>query len=100
MPIHSFVVLVNELSKQYRLDRPEYEIIADAAGVDFYTVKVRIGHVERIGTGVTRRLAQELAAERIYRYLRTRLASILSFDEVRILRLIFPLQVRAILKVC
>lgn len=85
MPTQSFVVLVNELCAQYRLDPVEYELMADAAGVEFYTVKARVGYVERVATGPTKRMAQQSAAEKIYRYLRTKLSRTCSFDEVRFL---------------
>uniref|UniRef100_A0A2A4JXA0 DRBM domain-containing protein n=1 Tax=Heliothis virescens TaxID=7102 RepID=A0A2A4JXA0_HELVI len=75
LPERSYVRLNAELCKDYNLNQVEYEVAPDTGTRDHprFTVTARIGMVERVGMAPTKKQAYQLAAEQIYKHLRTKL---------------------------
>nr|XP_021192504.2 interferon-inducible double-stranded RNA-dependent protein kinase activator A homolog isoform X1 [Helicoverpa armigera] len=75
LPERSYVRLNTELCKDYNLNAVEYEVSPDTGTRDHprFTVTARIGLVERVGVASTKKQAYQLAAEQIYKHLRTKL---------------------------
>ncbi|CAK1544788.1 unnamed protein product [Leptosia nina] len=73
--IRSYVALLKELCEQYVMGAPQYELIGDA-GLPHqrqFTMSVRLGKHERVASASTKKTAKQLAAEQLYKYLRTNL---------------------------
>lgn len=91
----SYVALLKELCQQFRLAPVEYELVGDTGPphLRHFTVRARIGHHERLATSTTKKAARQLAAEKVYTYLRENLSRVTKdFDEVRLFTLIYNVQ--------
>lgn len=84
----SFVALLKELCEEFRLGQPEYELVGDTGPphLRHFTMRARLQHHERFATSTTKKAARQLAAEKLYTYLRENLARLTGdFDETEAL---------------
>ncbi|CAH0628550.1 unnamed protein product [Chrysodeixis includens] len=74
----SYVALLRELSEEYRLTSVTYELVGDTGPphLRHFTVRARIGQHERFATATTKKMARQMAAEKLYTYLRENLARV------------------------
>ncbi|XP_026747489.1 RISC-loading complex subunit tarbp2-like isoform X2 [Trichoplusia ni] len=74
----SYVALLRELCEEYRLTGVTYELVGDTGPphLRHFTVRARIGQHERFATATTKKMARQMAAEKLYTYLRENLARV------------------------
>ncbi|XP_075991138.1 protein Loquacious-like [Anticarsia gemmatalis] len=80
----SYVALMKELCQEYKLPDVEYELVGDTGPphLRHFTIKARMGQHERLATSTTKKNARQLAAEKLYTYLRENLQRVTrDFDE-------------------
>lgn len=80
----SYVALLKELCTEYRLASVEYELVGDTGPphLRHFTVRATLGSHERIATATTKKTARQVAAEKLYTYLRENLSRLTrDFDE-------------------
>ncbi|XP_064292004.1 uncharacterized protein LOC128669606 [Plodia interpunctella] len=80
----SFVALLKELCAEYRLPAVEYDLVSDTGPPHqrHFTMKARVGQHSREATSTTKKAARQIAAEKLYTYLRENLARMTKdFDE-------------------
>ncbi|XP_041973263.1 uncharacterized protein LOC121728974 isoform X2 [Aricia agestis] len=81
--VRSYVSLLRELCEQYRLGAVVYELTGDTgpAHQRRFVMSARLGEHERIAAAGTKKAARQLAAERLYHYLRENLVTTKDFCE-------------------
>ncbi|XP_061378825.1 RISC-loading complex subunit TARBP2-like isoform X2 [Danaus plexippus] len=72
----SYVALLKELSEQYHLGEPQYELVSDTGPAHHrhFSIRVSLGLHSRQCTSTTKKAARQLAAEQLYTYLRDNLS--------------------------
>ncbi|XP_013186806.2 RISC-loading complex subunit tarbp2 isoform X2 [Amyelois transitella] len=83
MGSRSYVALLKELCAEYRLPSVEYDLTSDTgpAHQRHFTMVARVGQHSRCATSTTKKAARQLAAEKLYSYLRENLSITKDFDE-------------------
>ncbi|CAB3221777.1 unnamed protein product [Arctia plantaginis] len=74
----SYVALLKELCEEYHLAGVQYELVGDTGPphLRHFTMRARLGQHERLATSTTKKAARQLAAEKLYTYLRENLARV------------------------
>ncbi|KAJ8737781.1 hypothetical protein PYW08_000376 [Mythimna loreyi] len=83
LPTLSFQSVVHDMCVNNRLSDLQYDYMPDPSKRYYILAKARVGYVERTASGPTRIIAADLAAEQVYKYLRSRLIGIRPVNQVQ-----------------